>query len=390
MFGIDYLLSPYNFTDFFNDQLGKKAILIPGDDNKFKDLLSWEDIDYFQRYTPQGNNSTRLIFDKNPLANQAFSQFNKCIMEGATFVVNHLQTKHPNTDQFVRLLSAELNTRINVNCYVSKPNKQGFNTHYDRHDVFILHLHGEKAWTVFKPTFMQPIEEMKTPKGDPPDIDPYLECTMTPGDVLYIPRGHWHHAVSVTPSIHLTVGPQSRTPLDFLRHFLSKQMWVNEYIRTDFPIAEAGEFNGRRDDDVLKNYFSDFQNKMKNLFESEELFAEFQAFIMDSNPLSIRPETVFPDYQMIVENIEPTTEFTLPLGQKIILGYDNEKNVATVRVRGKLVILEDIDESILSATFHQGEIITGENILKNCEAIEWDAVKKYLLVLLEKDVICLA
>ena len=389
MFGIDYLLSPYNFNDFIANQWGKKAIHIPGEESKFQGLLDWEDINYLVRYSIQGGRSTRLVKEKNALSENEFSRFNQQIMEGATYVINHLQEKHANVDNFTRILSAELNTFINVNCYISKPQNQGFDTHYDRHNVFIINLEGTKHWKVYKPTLEQPIELMQGPKGPAPEIDPYLECDMTPGDVLYIPRGHWHYALSSVQSIHLTVGPQSRTPIEFLFWYLQREIWNDEYLRTDFPIAEAMEFNGRITDNTLANYFGDFQEYIQKKLSEGSLFQEFQEYIMCQNRISNQLQTQFPQFHSIKEEITVNTEFTMPIGQKVVMKYDTEKSAGLLYVRGQVVVLENVPEDILAATFHQGEIISGEKIISACDSVDWEIIKNYLLTLLEKDVICL-
>ncbi len=110
---------------------------------------------------------------------------------------------------------------------------------------------------------------------------------------------------------------------------------------------------------------------------------------MRQNPLSVGLRTQFPQLQSIKEDITPTTEFSLPAGQKVVLKYDSAKRIGILYVRGDVVVLEDIDEKVLSATFHQGALITGEKILAACESVGWEPTKKYLLTLLEHGVISL-
>ncbi|WP_235526571.1 JmjC domain-containing protein [Nostoc piscinale] len=58
---------------------------------------------------------------------------------------------------------------------------------------------------------------MPSSKQQQPQAPPYLECVLQAGDLLYIPRGHWHHAVACEqPSLHLTVGIECQTGLDWL------------------------------------------------------------------------------------------------------------------------------------------------------------------------------
>ena len=391
MYGIDYLISPVEFEHFRQHHFGKKALLIPGDKSKFSDLLGWDEINQLARYSPLGRNSAKLTMDKVQLPPEEIQNFNHWIKEGATFTINHLQTKDPVIDKFSRILSAQLNSSVNINCYVSTPGKQGFDNHYDRHDVFIIQVEGEKKWTVFKSTpgpHTYPLEIMKCDKSDPPDEEPYIECTMSPGDVLYIPRGHWHYAISETPCIHLTVGHQARPPALFLQWYLNELMWSDEFLRQDFPIAEAGEFAGRRTDDELKNHIRKFQDYFGGLIMSEQLEDKVHEYIMTNNRLSASPNAVFPDQQTIYQDITEDTLFCLPVGQKVTMKYDAEHDRAHVQVRGFKIELEGIKEHHLNAIF-TGEVISGKSVLGLCPDVKWDDVKNTLLTLLDKGVLML-
>ena len=114
MFGLDYLISPYEKDKFLTDQFGKKAILIPGDEDKFENLFPWEDINHLVEFGQLVNKSSRMIFEKNELHPSQFLRKSHWINEGATYVLNHLQEKDPVIDRYARILSAELNSSINI------------------------------------------------------------------------------------------------------------------------------------------------------------------------------------------------------------------------------------------------------------------------------------
>lgn len=390
MFGIDYLISPVDFEHFREHHYGKKALLIPGAKDKFADFFGWDEINHLSRYSPLQGKSTKLVLDKQHLSLDRIEDFNHWVRKGATFAINHLQTKDPVVDKFSRILGAQLNTPVNINCYVSSPNKQGFDNHFDRHDVFIMHLEGEKQWKVFGQSEQHsyPLECMQGEKGDPPDTEPYIECTMTPGDVLYIPRGHWHYALSDTPCMHLTVGPQAKSPALFLQWLVDKLMRGNEYFRKDFPIADAGEFAGRRTDNELTEYFSNFQDTFAEMIKSDELYNQFEEYIMRMNWLSPVPSAVFPEQQILHDTIDENTEFMLPVGQKVMMKYDTGSNRAHIQLRGFMVELEDITEENLNAIF-TGEPVSGRSIMLKCPDVPWENIKNALLSLTDRGVLTL-
>jgi len=101
------------------------------------------------------------------------------------------------------------------NAYWTPAGTQGFAPHYDDVDVFVLQVEGEKRWTLHPPRS----EEELLPRASSVDFEqaslgpPLAELTLSPGDLLYLPRGTVHQAR--TPpggpaSLHLTVSVSRR------------------------------------------------------------------------------------------------------------------------------------------------------------------------------------
>ena len=389
MFGLDYLISPNNKDAFLSDQHGKKAILIPGDEAKFANLFTWEDINHLVEFGQTENKSARLVFEKNDLGPGQFFRQSHWINTGATYVINHLQKKDPVLARFARILSAELNTSININTYISAKSKQAFDTHYDKHDVFIVQIYGIKEWSVFNPTTIDPLTPMAKPEERPPETDPYIECTLSPGDVLYIPRGHWHHALAESDnSVHLTVGPSARSPIDFLSWVINKAMWGDEKLRKNFPIADSAMFHGSRNADELDTFLASFREHMLSLLSGDDFKDLFTEFVMGMNPLAPAPNVLLPEQFLLKDNITLDTEFELPVGQKAILKHDKDNNIAFIYSRGVVVRLIGVSQETLAAVFHQDQgNITGHSIKNKCPDLKDSSITEILLNLLEEGVI---
>ena len=387
MFGLDYILSPYQKDNFLSDQFGKKAILIPGKEDKFDNLFTWDDINHLVEFGQTENRSARLVFEKNDLGPGQFPRQGHWINEGATYVINHLQRKDPVIDQFARILSAELNATININTYISAKSKQAFDTHYDRHDVFILQIYGTKEWAVFNPTTKHPLEYMNKSE-EPPETDPYIECTLSPGDMLYIPRGHWHHAMASESTVHLTVGQDARSPIDFMNWFLRQELLGNEKMRQSFPLADSAMFMGSRDAEELDDFLDTFKSALMERLNDENFHNLFTEFVMAINPMSRAPKVLLPDQFLLKDRITMDTVFELPVGQKVILKHDNNKNIGIIYARGVTVRLEGVSEKALSAVFHQDpNNISGNAIQSNCPEMKDESIKKLLLTLVDEGVI---
>jgi hypothetical protein len=106
---------------------------------------------------------------------------------------------------------------VQANAYLTPPGRQGFGTHYDTHDVFVLQVAGGKRWRVHPPVLVDPLRrqawggqahEVKARADGPPALDEVLR----PGDALYLPRG-WLHSAQAQgeTSLHLTLGLRQPT-----------------------------------------------------------------------------------------------------------------------------------------------------------------------------------
>ncbi len=137
---------------------------------------------------------------------------------GATVVLQALHHTHPPLAAFCRLLEAELEQPVQANAYFTPRGSQGLPVHHDTHDVFCLQVAGSKRWLVYEPALELPLRDQRyrPEKGDPGE--PVLDLVLEAGDMLYMPRGWLHQALtSDEDSLHLTIGVTVYTWLDALR-----------------------------------------------------------------------------------------------------------------------------------------------------------------------------
>ena len=88
---------------------------------------------------------------------------------------------------------------LQINAYLTPAGNQGFATHYDTHDVFVLQVDGRKHWRIHPPVLPRPAGEPAVgwPRRRgrrPADGHPALDVVLAPGDALYLPRGWLHSA----------------------------------------------------------------------------------------------------------------------------------------------------------------------------------------------------
>ncbi|RIV41379.1 cupin domain-containing protein [Micromonospora radicis] len=146
---------------------------------------------------------------------------------GATLVLQGLHRNWPPLIDFTRELSHAVGQPLQVNAYLTPPGSQGFATHYDTHDVFVLQVDGRKHWRIHPPVLPDPLErqpwggradEITATAQGPAALDVLLE----PGDALYLPRGWLHSAqAQESSSLHLTVGIRAVTRYALVEELLA-------------------------------------------------------------------------------------------------------------------------------------------------------------------------
>jgi cupin superfamily protein len=142
---------------------------------------------------------------------------------GATIVLQGLHLFRPELGAFCRSLERTLGHPAQANAYYTPRAAQGLPVHHDTHDVFVLQVVGEKRWLVYEPALELPLKDQKySPElGEPGD--PVHDLVLRPGDMLYLPRGWLHEALtSDSDSLHLTVGVNVVTWLDCFRAALEE------------------------------------------------------------------------------------------------------------------------------------------------------------------------
>ncbi|MEO7006254.1 MAG: cupin domain-containing protein [Terrimesophilobacter sp.] len=164
---------------------------------------------------------------------------------GSTLVLQGLHRTWPALAEFIRQLDEDLGCSCQVNAYITPASARGFDPHYDVHDVFVIQIHGEKAWTIHEPVHPDPLAAQpwsghRDAVAEQAAGAPYLEQTFAPGDVLYLPRGWIHSATALGgTSIHLTIGVSSRTRYDIVRQLLT-DLADNAKLRQSLPLGFGG------------------------------------------------------------------------------------------------------------------------------------------------------
>lgn len=246
------MIAPLSPDQFLTNVWGVRHLHVRGWPGKFAGLLAWESLNAILAHHRLDFPRLRLAQDGKTLPSSSYLRHNASarnrspvprlktveltekLRQGATLVLDAVDELH----EPVRTLSRELEhifrERVQVNSYSGWRTSNGFDLHWDDHDVFILQVTGRKRWKIYGMTRPHPLtgERGSTPK---PTHEPLWEETLEDGDLLYIPRGWWHVALPLDePTLHLTVGVHNRTGIDLLR-WLTERVRESETFRRDLP-----------------------------------------------------------------------------------------------------------------------------------------------------------
>jgi len=145
--------------------------------------------------------------------------------QGASIVLDLVETLTPGLRAATEALQMATGCRISCNAYCSQKQHQAFPSHFDTMDVFAIHIEGRKPWRIYEGRFDGPLER---PGFNQTSFSPdyhdkakgnlAMEVELKPGDLLYLPKGMYHDALSSTDNcLHLSFGTTESTGIDFMR-----------------------------------------------------------------------------------------------------------------------------------------------------------------------------
>ncbi len=242
------LISPLEDADFFDTYWQKQPLYISRREDYFDNLISLHDIDTLitlHRQDPrfhltyvdgsEANSLGKVKIEDARGADGAIDYESVCqaFARGNSLRVGHTEHFFESVRQVTAALESRLSASATANTYITPRHQQMLRRHADPHDVFLLQTDGKKHWKVYAPSQDRPLSYGIT-VGSKKFSGPYsrqrlgrhtpgrysttlttqkgtdgllLDVTLTPGDLLYIPRGFDHEATTSDDlSMHITLG----------------------------------------------------------------------------------------------------------------------------------------------------------------------------------------
>ena len=171
------------------------------------------------------------------------------LRDGATLVLDAVHEMHEPLRRLCAGLAAEFHAHSQANLYACWGESQGFDVHWDDHDVFVVQVDGAKRWDLYGFTRAAPLRREREP-AEAPTHQPQ-QIVLEAGDMLYLPRGYWHAAAGLgEPSLHLTIGLSRKTGVDLL-HWLADEAMAEEAVRADLDLEQDDARLGAQVAEVL-------------------------------------------------------------------------------------------------------------------------------------------
>ena len=256
-------IAPFNPVEFKTRYYGKQSLYISRHGQPFANPLSWQRFNQLLDIAPYWNEDTLKLSYKSRsalvenycdlarggLGKPAPADARKVRALaglGASIVTNAVHKISPEIGAIAQLLGREFAAHCVANAYCSFKGIQAFSTHFDLHDVLALQVEGEKLWHVYEARADNPVNFM--PPGD--EGEQWLignrgrllfEVTMRPGDILYLPRGQFHDAITgAAASLHVTFGIEPATGLALFELLEAQAVNLSEF-RASLPDAADAE-----------------------------------------------------------------------------------------------------------------------------------------------------
>lgn len=257
--GLDRILAPLTSEDFMDTWFDNKPLFIAGKYNKFSELPNVEAVQeclalglpwQLQRLPEVYLDGEKVAasdihfklsnMDDLITTKPNVGRYEKLLNAGATIALYGMQHVFTELNQLVQELVEQTRAEVEAHLFLSQQGLKGLAPHYDCVDILVLQVAGSKHWQLSSQRAYNPING----KGAATIYDPqaaHSEYELNPGDVLYIPRGTFHHALALSEtSLHVTIPLKFPTRVDLLSSML-EAAFNHDQMRTSLNLQSESD-----------------------------------------------------------------------------------------------------------------------------------------------------
>jgi hypothetical protein len=258
--GLPRLLKGLDVTRFLESGLGEEMLYRHGEAEDWEDLFTWHDLNRVLNTGVVAYPRVRLVQAGSDIAASGYTYerggrrwpesgaCQKRMSEGATLIMEAVDGVNPRLDVFLRTLERDFGTAVHADVVATCAAVPALTMHWDEAECFNLQLTGQKQWKVTRPERLYPLTPTKrfpdrhdTNRPLPPEGMLTWTGILSPGDLLYLPRGWWHAVTPCeVPSLHLSIAVDFPTLSDFVRWY-ARRLTEFETARRILPCWPVGE-----------------------------------------------------------------------------------------------------------------------------------------------------
>ena len=234
---LPHLLAPLAPEFFFKEHWNRRALYLPGDDDKFEGLFGRTAFDAAVHHC--SHLKINYADDRGWPAERAITpaEIPDLLASRKTICAGEVNRGDTVLTNFLAGFKKQFSVAgaFYFNAYLSADGS-GFGLHLDNHPVWIFQIEGQKRWqfseepglpqVVTNVSFPRDRTALKLPWGTiaRPAPESLREVTLGPGDLLYLPKGAWHQAQAVGCSLGLTLAQGGVAGIDILQYALAPML----------------------------------------------------------------------------------------------------------------------------------------------------------------------
>lgn len=376
---------PLSAEEFLTRYWSREGVHLRDSDRTFDAYLNWEGFNAILNSDALTFPNTALSREDGPVAPSEYTKrgdgrvidlapLMTLYRDGASLSIRGGDSYWPPLRTLVTTFEDAFSAPVYTNIYCSPANIQGRTCHYDLHEVLVLQVEGQKRWRVYRPTTEFPVEPWRFEDAPDKTSDPYIDVVLSKGDVLYVPRGHWHYAIAHdSQSLHVTVGVTCRRGDAFI-DWLVPQLRNAPAFRENAPLVnDRGLPATLPSSHELLLWAGRLRQALIDVLAAPDLIERFAAEFFAEPPSTIQvhmPVDGDPGPFHASEYV-----FTPPIGQRHVV--EAVGNGARLKVAGTEVELEAVDARLLAHVL-RSESFTIDDLARHAPAVGRDELAEIL------------
>ncbi len=352
-------LQPVSLDTFFSTYWEKQPLHIERNSTSVEPLLSIASIENLLATQPLYFPGVQLTQSGKTIDVASYADAQNQILplrlldvhnDGATIVISQAQKLLGRLSDLCRQCTQHLQMRCQANIYLSAPGNQGFNAHYDTHDVFILQVSGSKTFN-FYPSPVElpcPGELFDATRLTSSSIDESV--VLSAGDTLYIPRGVVHDAIADddSPSLHITLGVYPIIVRDVLQEAVERITLENKCFRESFAQLVASS----KPLDATGLLVEQLSEKLKDPTLLEDIYSQF----LDELALDTQQDCRGVLQAQLLSEIPLERCEKLTIRQNLLMSFEQTESGTKVRTFGQVFEFEEPVASLVALLCERGSL----------------------------------